>query len=76
MEVRLLSAAQRMTKKIKELEAELKKYKDRYAHMSTEFAQTKAGSAYGVEYYDIQCKVYLSVIESLEKEIAELKKQK
>ena len=44
--------------------------------MSGEFAATKAGSAYGVEYYDIQCRVLQSMIEGIEREIFELKKKK
>ena len=62
--------------KLEQLESELKKYQEKYDHMSSEFAATKAGSAYGVEYYDIQCKVYLDLIENIKKEILELKKKK
>jgi len=62
--------------KIKQLEAELAKYKEKYNHMAEEFAATKSGSAYGVEYYDVQCKVYLDMIAGIEKEIVELKKKK
>jgi flagellar biosynthesis chaperone FliJ len=62
--------------KIDELKGELKKYADRLRHMSAEYAQTKEGSAYGVEYYEIQCRVYQAFIENIEKEIERLKKGK
>ena len=75
VEVRLLSAAQ-MVDKLAHLESELKRNQERLIHMSGEFAATKAGSAYGVEYYDIQCRVLQSMIEGIEREIFELKKKK
>ena len=59
--------------KIKELEKELEKYNKRLQHMSTEYAQTREGSAYGCEYYDIQCRVFQSQIELIQKEINNLK---
>ena len=62
-----------MDKKIKELEKELEKYKEKLNHMSTEYAQTREGSAYGCEYYDIQCRVLQSQIEITQKEINKLK---
>jgi 50S ribosomal subunit-associated GTPase HflX len=65
-----------MTKadKLKNLEAELKKYEEKWAHMSKEYAATRAGSNYGVEYYEIQCRVYQSMIEEIKEEIDKLKK--
>jgi len=65
-----------MEDKINQLELELKKYKAKLEHMSSEFAATKAGSAYGVEYYEIQCRVLQSMIESIQLELFELKKKK
>ena len=44
--------------------------------MSQEFAATKLGSAYGVEYYEIQCKVYLDMISNIKSEIWQLKQRK
>jgi len=65
-----------MEDKLTYLESELKKYKKQLVHMSSEFAEPKAGSAYGVEYYEIQCRVLQSMIESIQLEILELKKKK
>ncbi len=62
--------------KIEYLTAELKKYEERLRHMETEFAATKSGSAHGVEYYDIQCKVYADMIYDIKLELMELKKKK
>ena len=58
--------------KLEKLEAELKKWEARLKHMATEFAATKAGSAYGVEYYEIQVKVYQEMIEEIKEEIQKL----
>lgn len=60
---------------LKELEEELQKYTERLKHMSTEYAQTREGSAYGCEYYDIQCRVLQSQIETIQKEINKVKKE-
>jgi hypothetical protein len=65
-----------MEDKIQHLESELIKYKEKLVHMSSEFAATKAGSAYGVEYYEIQCRVLQSMINSIQMELFELKKKK
>jgi len=65
-----------MVDKLVHLESELKKYQEKLDHMSMEFAATKAGSAYGVEYYDIQYRVLQSMVEGIEMEILELKKKK
>ncbi|MFZ2152973.1 MAG: hypothetical protein WAV41_02845 [Microgenomates group bacterium] len=62
--------------KIKKLEEELVKLEEKSAHMASEYAETKAGSAYGVEYYEIQVKVYQSMIASIKKEILDLKHKK
>jgi prefoldin subunit 5 len=59
--------------KIEKLEKELEKYEEKLAHMSAEYAATRAGSAYGVEYYEIQCRVYQSMIEEIKEEIDKLK---
>ena len=40
--------------------------------MVTEHAETKSGSAYGVEYYEIQVKVYQAMIADVKKEIEKL----
>jgi len=42
-----------MSQKIDQLTAELKKYQEKLKHMTSEFAATKEGSAYGCEYYEI-----------------------
>lgn len=65
-----------MNDKLAQLEAELEKYQKKYIHMSSEFAATRAGSAHGVEYYDIQCRVLQSMINGIKQEIFELKKKK
>ena len=44
--------------------------------MATEYSATKEGSAYGVEYYEIQCRVYQSMISDLQSEIDKLKRKK
>jgi hypothetical protein len=62
--------------KPKKLEEELKKLEARLKHMATEFAETKAGSAYGVEYFEIQVKVYQEMIEEVKKEILKAKGRK
>ncbi|KKR68353.1 MAG: hypothetical protein UU09_C0011G0030 [Microgenomates group bacterium GW2011_GWA2_40_6] len=62
--------------KIVYLKNELKKYQKKLVHMAKEYAMTKEGSAYGVEYYDIQCRVLQSMVEGIEGEILELKKKK
>ena len=64
------------TDKLKNLEAELAKYEEKLAHMSAEYAATRAGSAYGVEYFEIQCRVYQSMIEGIKEEILKLKGKK
>jgi hypothetical protein len=65
-----------MIDKISYLKNELKKYQKKLVHMAKEYAMTKEGSAYGVEYYDIQCRVLQSMVEGIEKEILELKRKK
>jgi hypothetical protein len=64
-----------MINKIKELERELEKCKERLRHMSLEYSQTREGSAYGCEYYEIQCRVLQSMIDNTAKEIIRLKKE-
>ena len=62
--------------KLKRLEEELKKSEVGLQHMSQEYSETRGGSAYGVEYYEIQVKVYQAMIEDIKTEILRLKKQK
>jgi hypothetical protein len=62
-------------KKIKELELELEKCQKRLKHMSIEYSQTREGSAYGCEYYEIQCKVLELMINNISKEIIRLKRE-
>lgn len=59
--------------KIKKLEEELAKYKEKHTHLTKEYAATKSGSAYGVEYFDIQIRVYESMIIETKREIERLK---
>jgi hypothetical protein len=56
-------------KKLEELEKELEKLEARLLHMAREYAETRGGSAYGVEYYEIQVKVYQAMIIDVKKEI-------
>ncbi|MFA4827141.1 MAG: hypothetical protein WC596_02720 [Candidatus Shapirobacteria bacterium] len=62
--------------KIDQLQDQLKKLKERLQHMATEYSATKEGSSYGVEYYEIQCRVYQSMISDLQSEIDKLKRKK
>jgi hypothetical protein len=55
--------------RLEELEKELKKLEARLLHMAKEYAETRGGSAYGVEYYEIQVKVYQAMVEGVKKEI-------
>jgi len=64
-----------MNNKINELELELKKNQERLKHMTIEYSQTREGSAYGCEYYEVQCRVLRSMIEDISKEIIRLKKE-
>lgn len=66
---------QNLEEKLKRLEDEQKKLEEKMKHMSAEYAQTRAGSAYGVEYYEIQVKVYQAMIADIRTEIVSLKKQ-
>lgn len=61
--------------KLKNLEEELVKTEARLKHMAMEYAQTREGSAYGVEYYDIQVKVYQEMVANIKKEILRLKEE-
>lgn len=60
--------------KLEELQAELVKLEERLGHMAKEYAETRGGSAYGVEYYEIQVKVYQAMIADVNKEIEKIKK--
>jgi hypothetical protein len=64
-----------MSPKLQSLESELKKYQEKFKHMSSEFAATKEGSAYGCEYYEIQCRVLQSMIIEIQQEILKTKKE-
>ncbi len=59
--------------KLLTLEKELEIANKRYLHMLKEYSETKSGSAYGVEYYDIQLKVLESMVYDIKREIAILK---
>ena len=61
--------------KIKDLEIELDKYKEKFKHMSKEYSQTREGSMYGCEYYEVQCRVLQTMIADIAKEINRLKKE-
>ena len=60
--------------KVNKLEEELKNLEARMQHMVIQYSETRAGSAYGVEYYEIQVKVYQEMINNIKKEIFKLKK--
>jgi len=62
--------------RLKTLEEELKKHEAGLRHMSQEYSETRGGSAYGVEYYEIQVKVYQAMINDVKAEIFKLKRQK
>ena len=62
--------------KIEGLEKKLVKNIERLRHMATEYAATREGSAYGCEYYDIQCKVLQTMVEDVKKEIEKLKRER
>jgi hypothetical protein len=62
------------SEKIKKLEMELEKYKRKLREMEIDWAATKAGSAYGNEYLEVQCKVYMDMIIQVKEEILKLKK--
>ncbi len=59
--------------KIKKLEGDLKRAEAGLRHMAEEYAATRGGSAYGVEYYDVQTKVYQRMVEDIKEEIVRLK---
>jgi len=63
-------------KKVNKLEKEVKKYRSKLSHLEREYAETKSGSAYGVEYFDIQIKVYTKMISDIEEEIRAEKTRK
>lgn len=56
------------------LEAELKKYTDKFTQMQADWAETKPGSHYGNEYLEMQIKVYQEIIAGLKAQIVDLKK--
>lgn len=62
--------------KLEELEKELTKYKKKLTQMTEDWGATKAGSRYGDEYLEVQIKVYRSMVESLRREIVDLKRKK
>lgn len=64
-----------MSSKLQKLQEDLKDYQDKLKHMCSEFAATKEGSAYGCEYYEIQCRVLQSMIQDVQAEILKTKKE-
>lgn len=60
--------------KIANLTIELEKLKEKYQHILTEYSATKEGSAYGVEYYEIQIKVLDTMMQEIRMEILNLRK--
>lgn len=60
--------------KIIKLTEELEKLKEKYQHMLTEYSATREGSAYGVEYYEIQLRVLTTMIQEVKTEISNLRK--
>ncbi len=60
--------------KIIKLNEQLEKLNKQYQHMLTEYSSTREGSAYGVEYYEIQIKVLTTMINEIKIEILSLKK--
>lgn len=60
--------------KITKLNEQLEKLNKQYQHMLTEYSATREGSAYGVEYYDIQLKVLTTMIDEVKMEIVNLRK--
>lgn len=63
-----------MSPKLQSLESELKKYQEKLKHMTTEYSDTREGSAYGCEYYEIQCRVLQSMVIEIQQEILKTKK--
>lgn len=61
--------------KLTRLERELDDLEAKMQHMAMEYSETRAGSAYGVEYYEIQVKVYQEMVDNIKKEIVKLKKE-
>jgi hypothetical protein len=59
--------------KLINLEEELVKTEARLEHMAMEYSETRGGSAYGVEYYDIQVKVYQEMVANIKMAIDNLK---
>ena len=59
--------------KLHKLKQELQLNEDRYKKMLTEFSETRAGSAYGVEYFEIQLKVLEEMIRNTKTEIIKIK---
>lgn len=60
--------------KIANLTKELDKLQEKHQHMMTEYSSTREGSAYGVEYYEIQLKVLTTMMYEIKLEISNLKK--
>lgn len=60
--------------KIEQLEKELEKYKADYQKMLQQYSETRAGSCYGVEYFEIQLKVLNTMIWETSQEIVKIKK--
>ncbi len=58
-----------MDSKKKKLAADLKKYKEKLAQMTKDWAATRGGSRYGDEYLETQIKVYQAMIAEIVKEM-------
>jgi len=59
--------------KLQKLKEELQLNEDRYKKMLREFSETRAGSAYGVEYFEIQLRVLEEMIRNTKIEIIKIK---
>lgn len=72
----MIELAVEIGEEIKKLENELSKYEEKQSDMIKQYTETRAGSAYGVEYFEIQVKVYQSMIADIKKELSELKRKR
>lgn len=58
-----------MNAKGQKLAVDLKKYKEKLAQMTKDWAATRGGSRYGDEYLETQIKVYQAMIAEIIKEM-------
>lgn len=61
--------------KLSSLNKDLAKYQKILSRLLKEWSATRAGSAYGSEYLEIQIKVYQDMILQIKSAIAQLKKK-